>query len=75
MKTGFKQIKYNNEFNKNNYDRIPIMIPKGMKEVLQKYAKENGYKSVNNMVIIAIENLTNVKIKDDLQRDQQKNDN
>lgn len=75
MKTGFNQIKYNNEFNKNNYDRIPIMIPKGMKEVLQKYAKENGYKSVNNMVIIAIENLTNVKIKDDLQRDQQKNDN
>lgn len=75
MKTGFKQIKYNNEFNKKNYDRIPIMIPKGMKEVLQKYAKENGYKSVNNMVIIAIENLTNVKIKDDLQRDQQKNDN
>ena len=39
MKT-FNQIEYQNKYNKDNYDRITIMVPKGNKDVLQAYAKQ-----------------------------------
>ena len=47
-KTG-KLIKYNNQFNKDNYDRISLMIPKGKKEVIQLCAKVDG-ESVNGFI-------------------------
>ena len=42
-------IKYNNQFNKDNYDRISLMIPKGKKEVIQLCAKVDG-ESVNGFI-------------------------
>jgi len=39
MKT-FNQIEYQNQYNKDKYDRITIMVPKGNKVVLQTYAKQ-----------------------------------
>lgn len=44
-----KLIKYNNQFNKENYDRISLMIAKGKKEQIQAYAKQNG-ESVNGFI-------------------------
>ena len=44
-----KLIKYNNQFNKDNYDRISLMIPKGKKEVIQLCAKVDG-ESVNGFI-------------------------
>ena len=44
-----KLIKYNNQFNKDNYDRISLMIPKGQKEVIQLCAKVDG-ESVNGFI-------------------------
>ena len=44
-----KLIKYNNQFNKDNYDRISLMIPKGTKEVIQLCAKVDG-ESVNGFI-------------------------
>lgn len=36
-----KLIKYNNDFNRDNYDRISLMVPKGKKDIIQAKAKEN----------------------------------
>ncbi len=37
-----KLIKYNNEYNKQNYDRISLMLPKGKKNLIQQAAKVQG---------------------------------
>lgn len=49
-------IKYNNEFNKQAYDRISLMVAKGKKEIIQKKAKENG-ESLNSFINRAIDSL------------------
>ncbi len=49
-----KLIKYNNEFNKQAYDRVSLMLKKGKKEIIQKKAKENG-ESVNAFINRAID--------------------
>ena len=38
----FDQIKYQNEFNKNRYDRITILVPKGKKAEWTELAKAEG---------------------------------
>ena len=35
-------IAYNNQYNKDKYDRFSLMLPKGKKEVIQNEAKKNG---------------------------------
>ena len=45
----FDKIKYNNSFNKDAYDRFSLMLPKGKKEIIQEYAKQNG-ESINAFV-------------------------
>ena len=37
-------IAYNNQYNKDKYDRFSLMLPKGKKEVIQNEAKKNGEK-------------------------------
>lgn len=44
-----KLIKYNNQFNKDNYDRISLMIAKGKKEQIQALARAHG-ESVNGFI-------------------------
>ena len=41
-KKEFNQIKYQNEFNKANYDRIEFIVPKGKKAVIKEAAKAAG---------------------------------
>lgn len=49
-----KAIKYNNEFNKNAYDRINLTVPKGEKEIIKAHADETG-ESVNGFINRAID--------------------
>lgn len=49
-----KLIKYNNNFNRENYDRISLMVAKGKKEIIQAKAKENN-ESVNAFINRAID--------------------
>lgn len=49
----FNQIKYQNEFNKANYDRVEIIMPKGQKAVVKEKAKAAG-QSVSEYVNQAI---------------------
>lgn len=45
----FNQIAYQNEYNKKNYDRIEIKVPKGKKAVIKEAAKVAG-QSVNEFI-------------------------
>lgn len=54
----FNQIKYQNEYNKKNYDRIEIVVPKGKKEIIREAAKKNG-QSLNEYINQAIEERIN----------------
>jgi predicted HicB family RNase H-like nuclease len=54
----FNQFKYQNEFNKANYDRIEIITPKGRKAVVKNAAKEAG-QSVSEYINQAIEERIN----------------
>lgn len=47
-------IKYNNDFNREKYDRVSLMLPKGKKEVLKDKAQKNG-ESVNMFINKAID--------------------
>lgn len=49
-----KLIKYNNDFNRENYDRISLMVAKGKKEIIQAKAKEQNI-SVNAFINRAID--------------------
>lgn len=55
MAEPFDAVKYRNEFNKQKYDRITIMAPKGTKEKLLDAVKACGMKSVNEFILAAIE--------------------
>lgn len=45
------------KYNRKSYDRMELILPKGKKDELKEFAKTHGYKSVNNMVITALEEL------------------
>lgn len=49
----FDQIKYQNDFNKQNYDRISVLVPKGEKETIRQKAQAEGL-SVNRFIYNAI---------------------
>lgn len=53
-----KQIQYNNEYNKKNYDQIPIRVKKGFKQVIQNYAERNNM-STNEYITTAIQKYNN----------------
>lgn len=56
----FDQIAYQDSYNKENYDRIYLRVPKGQKEIIRAVAKAAG-KSVNEY----INNAISEKMKED----------
>lgn len=55
MQEKFNEVKYKNDFARENYDRITVMVPKGKKEIIKAYVKANGYSSINEFINHAIE--------------------
>lgn len=53
MTIEFNQNKYIQEYNKKNYDRVNLILPKGEKEKLKAIAKEKG-ESLNSYIVAAI---------------------
>lgn len=49
MSEAFDSVKYRNQFIRENYDRLYITVPKGLKAKLKEYAIEQGT-SVNHVV-------------------------
>ena len=50
----FDKVKYTNDYNRENYDRVNFTMPKGSKERLKKYATLMGYPSVGAYLNILI---------------------
>lgn len=46
----FNKVAYNNNFTKENYDRLNIQVPKGQKSTIEEHWKSRGYKSLNSYV-------------------------
>ena len=42
-----KQLKRQNDYNKNNYERMGIVVEKGQKDIILNHVKECGYSSFN----------------------------
>lgn len=42
---------YNNKFNREKYDRITVMLPKGTKEEYKTQAKNKGFASLTQYII------------------------
>lgn len=53
MAEAFDSVKYRNQFIRENYDRLYITLPKGIKDKLKDYAAEHGT-SLNHVVSEAI---------------------
>ena len=41
---------YKNEFAKEKYDRLPILVAKGKREKITEHYKKKGYKSMNQYI-------------------------
>lgn len=46
----YDKVKYNNEYNKQKYERLNIHVPKGMKEYIEARALDLGYRFINPYV-------------------------
>lgn len=53
-KKEFDKFQYQNDYNKQNYDRITIMVPKGYKEKITELASSLGFKSRNEFIVSLI---------------------
>ena len=51
-----KQLKRQNDYVKNNYDRFGFALPKGQKAVIEKHYKSRGFKNVTEYIKALIEN-------------------
>lgn len=47
---GFNKVKYDNEYAKNNYDRIALNVAKGDREKIKKHAITKGYESITEYI-------------------------
>ncbi len=52
----FDKKKYDQKYVKDNYDRIPINVKKGEREIIFNRAKEKGFKSITEYVKDLIKN-------------------
>lgn len=49
-KMAFDQIKYQNQYNKENYARLSVQVPKADRDMIDEHWKSKGYKSFNAYV-------------------------
>ena len=49
-----KNTAYRNEYTKQHYDRMTLLLPKGKKKDLQEYAKANG-KTASQVIVKLLE--------------------
>lgn len=51
----YDKIKYNNEYNKENYADIKLRLPKDMKKDVEDHFQSKGYTSMNSYIKALIE--------------------
>ena len=57
----FDQNQYINDWKRQNYDEVRVLIPKGKKETIKKMAKEKGL-SVSRFIVEALENYYHIDL-------------
>lgn len=57
----FDKKKYDQKFQKDNYDRIALNVKKGDKEKMSIYAKKNGFDSLTDYIKSLIYNDMNIE--------------
>lgn len=67
----FNQTKYVNDYNKQAYERLNVLVKKGKKEYIQKHAKELGYNSLNAYVNALIDSDMEHKTQNNLSYEEQ----
>ncbi len=50
----FDKNRYDNDFKRQNYDRVLVLLPRGTKQVLKTYAESQG-KSMTQVIVEALE--------------------
>lgn len=64
----FDQNKYNDDYTRENYDRLSLKIPKGKKEILRELAKEHnivddkGKVSITRLLMESVEQVYGVDL-------------
>lgn len=56
-----ESVSANNQYKRDNYDRIALLVPKGGKEKLKEAAKRNDMRSVNALIVTAIEHTYGIR--------------
>ena len=57
----FDKVAYDNEYRRQNYDRIAVQIPKGRKDALKAYADRHG-ETLNSLFVKAVEQYTSLDL-------------
>ena len=57
----FDQVEYSNEYNRQTYDRVQLVLRKGAKDVLKDIAKRNGT-TVSKLIVQAVEEEYNIDL-------------
>lgn len=63
QKVGKDYNAYIDQYKRDHYDRINILLPKGSREILREIAKRDYGGSVSALVVDSIERTQGVKIK------------
>ncbi len=58
----FNQQRYINDYNKENYDVVRFLVPKGRRDDIKILVKEKHFSSISALVVDAIEKQHNVDI-------------
>ena len=72
--SNFNATKYKNEFAKQNYERLNIVVPKGQKQSIQEFAKSQN-KSLNAFVVDLINSAISTSVNENNAPVQQKTEN
>ena len=59
------QFDYINDYAKNNYDRLSLIMPKGLKEKIAERAKEKNYKTLSSYIVDLVK--SDLDIADDFE--------
>ena len=62
----YDKVKYNNQYNKETYDRITLLVKKGRKAEIKAVAEKHG-ESINSFVNRAIEDAIKCQPGDNLE--------
>lgn len=59
----FNKKEYDKQFNKEKYDEMKIVVPKGNKRLLKEYAEANGL-SMADLIVAAVKRMYGIDLRE-----------